>query len=107
MLLMLSEVKMNKIEPTVEIVQHTEDALNLLVYSKSGRLVPGTTFEDVKKMGIDKKREHLEYMFDTIQTSFEFVHFTFDIKNVSRAFTHQLVRTREAAYQQQAMKCMA
>jgi len=95
---------MEKLEPKVELIQHTQDAVDLLVFSKSSRLTPGITFEQVKKMSMDEKRDHIEYMLNTIKSSFEFVHYTFHITNVSRAFTHQLIRTREAAYQQQAMR---
>jgi len=95
---------MLKIKPEVKIFNHTEDALDVLVFTKSGRLTPGATYEDVKKMDHEIKLEHLEYMLGTIQTSFEFVDYVFHIKNVSRAFTHQLVRTRTASYQQQAMR---
>lgn len=91
-------------EPTVELLNYTEDAINLLVFTKSSRLLPGATYQDVVEMDCDTKREHLEYMFDTIQTSFEFVDYVFHIRNVSRAFTHQLVRTRPNSYQQQAMR---
>lgn len=95
---------METVEPKVELINHTQDALNLLVFTKSGRLVPGSTYQDVCGMTMDDKREHLEYMFDTIKGAFEFVDYVFHIKNVSRAFTHQLVRTRNASYQQQSMR---
>ncbi len=95
---------MKTAEPTVDLIGYTEDALDILVYTKSGRLQPGSTLDDVKRMSEEEKLDHLGYMLDTIKSSFEFVHYTFDIKNVSRAFTHQLVRTREAHYQQQAMR---
>jgi thymidylate synthase ThyX len=95
---------MDKIEPKVSIVSHTPDALELLVFTKSGRLKPGTTFGDIKCLSEHEKLEHWRYMMDTIQSSFEFVDYTFQIKNVSRAFTHQLVRTRTASFQQQAMR---
>ena len=91
-------------EPEVELINVTDDAINLLVFTKSGRLLPGTTYQDVVKMSPDEKRDHLEYMFDTIKGSFEFIDYVFHIKNVSRAFTHQFVRTRTASYQQQAMR---
>lgn len=94
---------MNK-EATVELINVTENALDLLIFTKSGRLSTGTTLEDIGNWSYEKKMDHLSYMMDTIQTSFEFVDYTFSIKNVSRAFTHQLVRTRTASYQQQAMR---
>ena len=91
-------------KPKVELINYTKDAINLLVFTKSGRLVPGTTYEDVVNMGPDVKHDHLEYMFDTIKGSFEFIDYVFHIKNVSRALTHQLVRTRTASFQQQSQR---
>lgn len=97
-------IKQAKIEPTVKIVTYTQDALELLIYTKSGRLNTGTTLEEILTWDEEKKLEHLAYMMDTIKSSFEFADYTFEIKNVSRAFTHQVVRTRTASFQQQAMR---
>lgn len=91
-------------ESTVKIMNVTPDALELLILTKSGRLNAGTTFEDIMSWSHEKKMEHLSYMMDTIKTSFEFVDYVFEIKNVSRAFTHQLVRTRTASFQQQSQR---
>jgi len=91
-------------QPEVKLVNVTDDALNLLIYTKSGRLATGTTLEEIREWSQEKKMEHYSYMLDTIKTSFEFVDYVFEIKNVSRAFTHQLVRTRTASFQQQAMR---
>jgi thymidylate synthase ThyX len=55
-------------------------------------------------MSEEDKMEQLGYMMSTIKSSFEFVDYVFRIQNVSRAFTHQLVRTRTASYQQEAMR---
>jgi len=88
----------------VKLIDATLNALDLLVYTKSGRLEEGTEFEDVINMPTEEKNEHLSYMMDTIKGAFEFVHYTFDISEVSRAFTHQLVRTRTASFQQQSQR---
>ena len=95
---------MNKDAATVDLINYTDAALELLIYTKSGRLKTGTKLADIFNWPDEKKMEHLSYMMDTIQTSFEFVDYIFEIKNVSRAFTHQLVRTRTASFQQQAMR---
>ncbi len=97
-------MKTNKDAATVEIQNYTQNALELLILTKSGRLAIGTTLDDIMGWDEDKKMQHLDYMMDTIKTSFEFVDYVFEIKNVSRAFTHQLVRTRTASFQQQAMR---
>ena len=88
-----------------ELINYTSDALEVLIYTKSGRLATGTSLYEIKNLwSHEKKLDHLAYMLDTIKTSFEFVHYIFDITDVSRAFTHQLVRTRTAAYQQESQR---
>ncbi len=94
----------NKDSAKVELVNVTEDALELLIYTKSGRLKTGTTLSEIKSWSQEKKLEHLAYMMDTIKSSFDFDDYVFEIKGVSRAFTHQVVRTRTASFQQQAMR---
>ncbi|MCK5026340.1 MAG: FAD-dependent thymidylate synthase, partial [Nanoarchaeota archaeon] len=94
----------NKDAAEVKIVNYTADALDLLIYTKSGRLATGTTLDEIKSWSYEVKMDHLDYMMDTIKSSFEFVDYVFEIKNVSRAFTHQLVRTRTASFQQQSQR---
>lgn len=94
----------NKDAAIVNLINVTDNALEILIYTKSGRLNSGTTLEDIMTWSEEKKMEHLGYMMDTIKSSFEFVDYIFEIKNVSRAFTHQVVRTRTASFQQQAMR---
>ena len=94
----------NENAATVDLINYTTSALELLIYTKSGRLKTGTKLFDILEWPYEKKMEHLSYMMDTIQTSFEFVDYVFEIKNVSRAFTHQLVRTRTASFQQQSQR---
>lgn len=50
------------------------------------------------------KKEVGDCFQSAIYTPFEFVSFVFDIRGVSRAFTHQLVRTRAAAYVQESLR---
>jgi len=88
----------------IELVSHTINAREILIYTKSGRLAHDVTFAEILNWPEEKKQEHLEYMFDTIQTSLEFVDYTFKISGVSRAFTHQLVRTRTASFQQESQR---
>lgn len=94
----------NKNAATVDLINYTTSALELLIYTKSGRLATGTKLTDIFHWPYAKKMKHLSYMIDTIKTSFEFVDYIFEIKNVSRAFTHQLVRTRTASFQQQSQR---
>jgi flavin-dependent thymidylate synthase len=88
----------------VKLISHTEKALELLIFTKDTRLKGGQTLEEIALWPIDKKLEHLAYMLDTIQSSWEFVDYVFKISGVTRAFTHQLVRTRTNSYAQEAQR---
>ena len=61
------------IKPKVEIINYTQNALDILVFTKSARLKPKSSFNDIVNMSMQEKLEHLEYMMDAIKTSFEFV----------------------------------
>lgn len=85
----------------VTLLSCTPDAMNLLLRTKNTRLKfssdPSTWTEE-------ERQQHIEYMRDTIQSSWEFVSYTFQIEGVSRAFTHQLVRTRTGSYAQESQR---
>lgn len=85
----------------VELITHTPDALDLLLKTKGTRLAHT---EDPATWSPEKKAEHLAYMRDTIKSSWEFVDYTFKIEGVTRAFTHQLVRTRSGSYAQESQR---
>lgn len=85
----------------VELISYTPDALNLLLRTKNTRL--GSS-DDPATWTDDRRAEHLEYMRDTIRSSWEFVDYTFHISGVSRALTHQLVRTRTGSYAQESQR---
>jgi flavin-dependent thymidylate synthase len=85
----------------VELLSFTPDALNLLLRTKNTRL---SHADDPATWPEEKKLAHLQYMLGTIKSSWEFVEFVFEIEEVTRAFTHQLVRTRHGSYAQQAMR---
>jgi thymidylate synthase ThyX len=86
---------------------HKDHAADLLIFTKSTRLEmrPGL-MEDIKAWPWKKKEEELTYMANTIPSSWEFCHYTFLIENVTRGFTHQLVRTRTASFAQQTMRVL-
>ena len=88
----------------VELIDYQVNALDLLIYTKNTRLRSELSLVDIGKWPMKEKLDHLDYMKKTIQSSFEFVNYTFDIKGVSRSFTHQLVRTRNAVYAQESMR---
>lgn len=79
----------------------------ILIYTKATRLEQGEdTRQKIAKMSADERAQELAYMADTIPSSWEFLDYTFEIKNVTRAFTHQLVRTRTGSYAQQTMRML-
>lgn len=54
----------------------------------------------------DEIEKELKYMANTIPSSWEFVHYSFLIQDVTRGFTHQFVRTRTGSYAQQTMRIL-
>ena len=90
----------------VKLISYTQDALELLLLTKNTRLANDglLTLDDIKGWSHDKKMQHIGYMRDTIQSSWEFVDYVFQISEVTRAFTHQLVRTRTASFAQQSQR---
>ena len=80
-------------------------AARLLIYTKNTRLTQGEeTRMVVAGMSETVIMEELSYIANTIRSSWEFVDYTFEIQGVTRAFTHQLVRTRTASYAQQSQR---
>lgn len=82
-------------------------AANVLVFTKSTRLnmQPGLMDEIAAKPWEEVESE-LAYMANTIPSSWEFISYTFLINGVTRAFTHQFVRTRTGSYAQQTMRVL-
>lgn len=82
-------------------------AANVLIFAKSTRLTmsPGL-LDEIKAWPWEKKLKELEYIANTIPASHEFIDYTFLIEGVSRAFTHQLVRSRQFSYAQQTMRIL-
>lgn len=86
----------------VTIVRHTQDALELLVGTKTTRM----RGKKPEEMTQSELYDHFAYMLDTIKSPFEFVDYIFHIEGVSKNFTHQLVRTRTGAYQQETSRAL-
>jgi flavin-dependent thymidylate synthase len=82
-------------------------AAELLAFTKSTRLQmsPGLLAE-IRAWPRERLQSELDYMANTIPSSWEFVNYTFLIEGVSRAFTHQFVRTRTGSYAQQTMRVL-
>jgi flavin-dependent thymidylate synthase len=82
-------------------------AANILIFSKNTRLnMTPDLIGDIEQWNNERKLEELTYMANTIPSSWEFVDYTFLIEGVTRAFTHQLVRTRTASFAQQTMRVL-
>lgn len=91
----------------VKLINYTQDAPELLVYTKSTRLTQGEeTRKQISSLSPQLLIEQLQYMASTIPSSWEFVDYVFEIKDVTRAFTHQFVRTRTGSYAQQTMRML-
>lgn len=91
----------------VTLINHTQNAAELLLFTKSTRLTlsPGL-MEEIRDWSDERKSKELEYMASTIPSSWEFVDYVFLVEGVSRAYTHQQVRTRAASYAQQTMRVL-
>lgn len=91
----------------VTLLNFTPNARQMLVFTKSTRLNITPGLMDVISMYSDEKlQKELDYMVDTIKSSWEFVDATFCIEGVSRGFTHQFVRNRLGSYAQQTMRIL-
>lgn len=89
----------------VTLINHTQDASTLLLFTKSTRLSmsPGL-MDEIRSWPAEKKLAELEYMSKTIRSSLEFVDFIFLIEGVSRATAQQITRTRQASYAMQSQR---
>jgi len=91
----------------VTLISYTPEAATLLLFTKNTRLTmsPGL-MDEIRAWPTEKKLAELDYMANTIPSSWEFVDYVFMIEGVSRAFTHQFVRSRNASYAQQTMRVL-
>jgi thymidylate synthase (FAD) len=82
-------------------------AAAVLLFTKSTRLEmnPGL-FDKIYSDNWVEIFEGLRQMANTNPGSWEFIHFTFLIEDVTRAFTQQLQRTRTASYAQQTLRVL-
>jgi flavin-dependent thymidylate synthase len=92
----------------VDLLSTTPHALELLIFTKNTRLrMSAVGLADILAWPEDKKQTELRYMRNTIQSSWEFVDYVFLISDVTRAFTHQLVRHRVGtSFAQQAQRAV-
>ena len=91
----------------VTLISHTQDAMDLLLFTKATRLnLTPELMHEIQSLSNEEKLAQLDYMANTIPSSWEFVDYTFLVEGVSRAYTHQQVRTRAASYAQQTMRVL-
>ena len=81
-------------------------AAMLLVYAKNTRLEQNSdTRKLIAKMSQLDLMKELEAVANSVRTSWEFVSYTFQISGITRAYTHQQVRTRYGvSFAQQAQR---
>lgn len=89
----------------VTLINHTQNAAELLLFTKSTRLTlsPGL-MEEIRDWSDERKAKELEYMAKTIKSSWEFCDVIFLIEGVTRAVAQQMTRTRNASYAMQSQR---
>lgn len=89
----------------VSLISHTPNPELLLQFTKETRLnMSPELIEQIINRTDDEVAEALLYIANTIRSTHEFVDYVFLIEGVSRAFTHQFVRSRHASFAQQSMR---
>ena len=91
----------------VTLIGFTTNAAEMLIFTKNTRLnMTPSGLSDIIEWSDERKAKELQYISNTIKSSWEFVDYTFMIEGVSRAFTHQFVRNRMGSYAQQTMRVL-
>lgn len=105
---------MGEIDMRVTLIDYTGmgnpdpwHAVNLLIFTKATRLTmsPGL-MQEIAASPESEKIDELNYMANTIPSSWEFVDYTFLVEDVTRAFTHQFVRSRHFSFAQQSLRVL-
>lgn len=82
-------------------------AAALLVFAKNTRLqMRSGMMDEILAWDDHRLSAELDAIARTIPSAWEFVNYTLLISNVTRAFTHQFVRTRHASFAQQTMRVL-
>jgi hypothetical protein len=82
-------------------------AANLMIWTKQTRTQMSVEgLEALQRLPVEERVAELRYMAATVPSSWEFCDFMFLIEGVTRAFTHQFVRTRTLSFAQQAMQVL-
>src|SRR5216683_1754611 len=100
-------MKVTLIDWTGKNNPNKDHAIDVLIFTKNTRLtMEPKGLETIAAWPMEKKIAELEYMAKTIPSSHEFVHYTWMIEGVSRAFTHQFVRSRQFSFAQQTHRIL-
>ena len=82
-------------------------AAAILIFTKSTRLeMNPMLLRAAKELIYDDKINRLKEMSNTNPGSWEFIDLSFLVEGVTRAYTHQQVRTRHASYAQQTLRVL-
>ena len=82
-------------------------AADVMIFTKHTRVeMDPEKLAEIAAWPVEKKMEELTYMANTIPSSWEFCDYTFMIRRVTRALTHQLVRARTISFAQQTMQIL-
>ena len=101
-------IEVGLISATSPLSEEALSADRLLVYTKATRLEQGEkSRKRVASMSKSELAAELKYMTTSIPSSWEMVDYVFEIRNVTRAFTHQFVRTRHGSYAQQSLRVLS
>jgi len=89
----------------VDLTYYNPFAAEIMIWTKQTRLeLKPSLLHEIAKWPEAKKLEELQYMAKTIPSSWEFSDYIFCVNDVSRACTHQIVRTRTGSFAQQSMR---
>jgi flavin-dependent thymidylate synthase len=91
------------VTPRVTLISMTQDPLRVM--AAATELYRGRVVHDPAEISREVAEHWLEDMTKTtLSAGLEFIDFHFLIENVTRAFTHQLVRQRTAVFVQESMR---
>lgn len=90
----------------IQLLDYTPNARDLLIFIKQTRRMDSDcSLQEISRLSEKKKDKEIDHIFKTISGSWEFIDYTFFIKDVTRAFTHQLVRQRVGiSFAQQSLR---
>ena len=86
----------------IQLISSTSKPLHVIAYTKG--IIQGKHIHPDNISDEEAEAEFIDTLKSSIFAPFEFINFVFDFQEVPRAFTHQHVRTRTAAYMQESLR---